>query len=180
MGNWCILRMSGARTLPVMRSLIAAGIEAWTPVETVKVRRSRGKTGREEREGAMLPTFVFAAAEHLPALAAAIRDPRSPHPAFSIFRHLGRVPLVSDRGIEALRMAERRAVPKHKQHAFRSGDSVRMPDGPFGGMSGTVTKGDGRRTFVQLGGWFGEVEIETFQLLSNVAGNDQPCVGAAA
>ena len=111
MTRWCILRTGGGRTLPLMRSLRAAGFDVWTPARTLR-RNIRAKTlsgtRQIETEVPILPTFVFAREQDLVALAdTAAREP-SPHPAFSLFRHAGRVPLVSDGSVAGLRAEEAR------------------------------------------------------------------------
>ena len=107
--GWCILRTSGGRTLPLARSLQAAGIEAWTPSRTF-LRRVPGKTNmKKEATVAILPTFVFARAVHVGDLAAIAVDPASNHPAFSVFRFAGRVPMLGARDVGGLQAAQAEA-----------------------------------------------------------------------
>ncbi len=113
-GTWCILRTSGGRTVPLARSLAAAGFEVWTPVRTI--RRPAPGQGRRLVMGqrrklidvdlAILPGFVFARAEQLHDLMRAAGAERSPHPSFSVFHQEGRVPLVREDSIMGLRCAE--------------------------------------------------------------------------
>ncbi|WP_029623282.1 hypothetical protein [Sphingomonas elodea] len=113
-GTWCILRTSGGRTVPLARSLTAAGFEVWTPVRTI--RRPAPGQGRRLVMGqrrklidvdlAILPGFVFARADQLHDLVRAAGAELSPHPAFSVFHQAGRVPLVRDASITGLRAAE--------------------------------------------------------------------------
>jgi hypothetical protein len=113
--RWCILRTAGTRTLALARALSAVGIEAWTPKRTFKrpkpgkVRDAYGKRVTVEVDAPILPTFVFALEASLPRLQALSNDPASTLPAFSIFRHGGRFPLVSDRDVAGLRAAEEEA-----------------------------------------------------------------------
>lgn len=110
--RWCILRTTGARTIPLVRSLMAAGIEAWTPSKTIRremgQHRRRSEDARRIVEVAapIIPTIVFARAVHLHELAVVSSAAVSPHPGFSIFRYAGRVPLVGDRDIVGLKVEE--------------------------------------------------------------------------
>jgi len=116
-GRWCILRTSGAQTLPLADYLVRVGIEAWTPRRTFRRVLQAGKKGERKIDvpAPILPTFVFARAAHLVALAKLAADSTFPHPAFSIFRHLdrhgqGRHPLVADGSVQGLRDAEAAAA----------------------------------------------------------------------
>lgn len=113
MTRWCILRMSGGQTLPLARSLRSAGFDVWTPARTIR-RTVRAKTisgtRQLEIEVAILPTFVFASERDLGLLADAAAQSISPHPAFSIFRQRGLIPLVGDAEIAGLRGEEERAA----------------------------------------------------------------------
>lgn len=103
--RWCILRTGGAQTLRLVRTLNAAGFEAWSPVRTIGVPETK-RAPRSERDLPILPTFVFARAGQLSALAHAAVQAVSPHPGFSIFRHGGRIPLIGDAAIDGLRAEE--------------------------------------------------------------------------
>jgi hypothetical protein len=113
--RWCILRTSGPRTLTLASALNAIGIEAWTPKRTFKrpkpgkVRDANGKRITVEVDAAILPTFVFAQEVSLPRLQVLANDPASTLPGFSVFRHGGRFPLVSDADVSGLRLAEEEA-----------------------------------------------------------------------
>ena len=140
MTRWCILRTSGGQTLPLARSLRAAGFDVWTPAREIRkvVRRGTRAEKRLEIDIAILPTFVFARETDLSALADAATQPTSadpaaavtreddwvprigdceralasisPYPQFSIFRHGGRIPLISDREVAGLQEEEREAA----------------------------------------------------------------------
>ncbi len=151
---WCILRTTGARTLPLARSLAESGIETWTPTQTMSRRRSRSNA-RIERDVPIAPTFVFARARHLPELATIHALPISRHPGFSIFRYAGRVPLIPDTAIGGLRAAEDRAKAgirkaKATRGTFAVGQEVRIPNGPFAGMTGVIEE-DGKYALVLFG-----------------------------
>lgn len=104
-GDWCILRTSGFRTLPLAKSLAAAGFEVWTPKE-VHTRRQGPARQRAEFDAPILPTFVFARADRVRDLVEVQASPTSPHPGFSIFRYYGRIPLLADGSIGNLRQVE--------------------------------------------------------------------------
>ncbi len=129
-GRWCILRMSGGKTLAVASSLIAAGFDVWTPAETLR-RKQRGPRGTFRQidvDVPILPTFVFAREYELDALAAITRLVNSPHPAFSIFTHCGRVPTVGDRSVAGLQEeeAEKAATMKAIRDAETHAEAERL------------------------------------------------------
>lgn len=168
--DWCILRTSGPRTLRLSQSLNAAGIEAWTPMQVVSVRRPRSKE-RIEREAPIMPTFVFARADRLGDLMRILRLPVSAHPGFSIFRHAGRIPVIADRDIDSLRAAEdrsKRIVLKKQRHVFSVGERVHVPEGSFTGLTGVVQGGDGKFALICFGGSL-QVKIATFLLRTDPA-----------
>lgn len=110
-GRWCILRTSGPSTLKLAESLIAVGVDAWTPAVTAGRLVRRGATMvKAERTSPILPTFVFARSVDLPTLADIVADPWHRHPAFSLFRYQGRYPLVGEASIAGLRAAEQEAA----------------------------------------------------------------------
>jgi hypothetical protein len=163
--RWCILRTTGGRTIRLARSLDEAGIEAWTPIHTTTRRRPRSKVVVEQ-DAPIAPTFVFARACHLAELARMRLLPLSPHPAFSVFSHGGRVPLVSDSEIIGLRAAEdkaKRKVQQNKRRSFVIGQSVKMEDGSFAGMTGVIEEDHGRYALVSFGGTM-RVKIDSWLL----------------
>jgi len=115
---WCILSTTGGRTLPLARSLAAAGLEVWTPTRTIRRpapgQRRRLHMGQRRKmievDVAILPGFVFARAAHLDDLARAAIDPASRHPLFVVFQLAGRAPMVSDASVAGLREEEERAA----------------------------------------------------------------------
>ncbi|MDN4632774.1 hypothetical protein QCD71_14715 [Sphingomonas sp. PsM26] len=179
--DWCILRTSGGRTLNLARSLAEAGFDVWTPRETLSRRVPRKKT-IVDREVAILPTFVFARAVHIPELAAALALPVNPHPSFSIFRYLGDIPLLADREMKSLRDVEdvaRLRELKKTRNVVPVGATVTMNEGAFAGLSGVVTKSDGKFALVAFGGSF-EVNIASFLIRTDGVQQDSPGSGAAA
>lgn len=200
--GWCILRTRHAKTIDLAASLNGCGIEAWTPVAVTSHYRDRvgsrrlAKPERYERTSPIMPSLVFANASELSRLARISADERSPHPAFSFFRHAGRIPIISVRSIDGLRAEEAAAharitmtrdeearevkrlerialmkTERAKRKALRSetrelpqGQRVQVADAPaFAGMTGVVSKGDGRTYFVSFGGAL-ELEIEAWRL----------------
>ncbi|MBB4154163.1 hypothetical protein GGQ80_002073 [Sphingomonas jinjuensis] len=115
--RWCILRMSGPRTLAVADSLAAVGVEAWTPRRTEKrphpSRKAIGPDGRRatvEIDAPILPTYVFIRAVHRDEVLAIAADPASPHPQFSFLRRADNsIPEVRGADVAGLQEEERRA-----------------------------------------------------------------------
>lgn len=177
--RWCILRTSGGRTLPLVRSLTDIGMEAFTPTETRKHKLRGGKTGTVEKSVPMMPTFVFVRERHLAGLFDILRLPVSPHPSFSFFRHLGEVQCTPDREVERLRDAEQRSKPRAARPTLPVGATVKPKEGPYVGMSGVVQSSKNGNCLVFFGGWM-TVEIETLILLSTDVEEAQPPIGKAA
>lgn len=173
--RWCILRTNGKCTVRTAALLRAVGIPAWTPSRVMEHRKPRSRA-TVRRRTPIMPTFVFADAAAMDRLAAMEMEPGR---RLSIFRHNGRVPLISDRALEALRATERKVMPRHKQRTWREGQSVRVPEGAFAGLSGTVEQSDGKFTLVCFGGLM-RVKIETFLLIETVKDEGKPSHGAAA
>lgn len=179
--GWCILRCSAARTLLVAASLAGAGIEVWTPSEIQQRRRGRNRD-RVECEIAIMPTFVFARAAQLGGLFAILASPLNPHPAFSIFRFHGRIPLVAERDVAALRRVEEKARTRRlrsERKVIPVGANIRMSEGGFAGMSGIVEESDGKFALVAFGGSF-RVKIATFLLGTDEVQELQAREGVAA
>ncbi len=117
MTRWVILRTSGGQTLPLMRSLLEAKFDVWSPARPIR-RTLKAKTPTGTRlidtEVPILPTFVFANEADLPKLGDIVDDLASGrgslHPAFSIFRYGGRIPIVGDAEVRGLREEEERTV----------------------------------------------------------------------
>lgn len=115
---WCILSTSGGKTLPLVRSLTAAGIEAWAPIRTIRrpapgQRRTLALGLRRrmiEVDLPILPGFVFVCAEYIDDIARITINPVNGHPSFSLFQLAGQYPLVGDASIAGLREAESEAA----------------------------------------------------------------------
>lgn len=152
--DWCILRTGPARTLKLKASLQAAGLDAWTPTGVVYRRVIRGKKGTTPHDAPIAPGFVFVRAEQLPTIFHVLTNPLSPHPAFSLFRHLGSPAYVADRELAFLRALEererKRARRGTKVAPFEVGESVPM-SGAWTGLSAVVEASDARFTMLKIG-----------------------------
>ena len=153
--DWCILRTGASRTLPLVASLEAAGFDVWSPVQTLTRRRGRTRE-RVEYAAPIMPTFVFARARHRDDLLRLAALPFSDHPGFSIFRHLGRIPLISDAEVAGARRIEDRgkqAAKMGQRQAFIVGQRVRVTEGAAAGLFGEVVQGgDGKFVLVSFAG----------------------------
>lgn len=177
MSDWCILRTKARNTLSLAASLAEAGLTAWTPAQILSSRAPRSKE-RIETTVPLMPTYVFATSDHLAELAELAEARSKPHVDFSVFRYLGRVPVLADASLNALRVAEARERPRKQQKTFKQGEIVRIEEGGFAGMSGVVEEGDGRYTLVMFGRI--GVKIATFLLFPDEAHNQEPYQGNAA
>jgi hypothetical protein len=193
-GRWCILRTSPGRTLGLAAALASAGFDAWTPRQTQTRCRPRSKI-KFRVEVPIAPTIVFARAEHVRDLAAAEAALINPFPAFTIFRHLGRIPLVTDIEVEGLRHEERakreeweREVERERLKAERAkrkrlvlGQRVRFTaDSAAAGVTGVVEKGGDKFVMVMPDGGTRAMKIATWLLSPDDVEQTQPTLGAAA
>lgn len=180
MSDWCILRTSGRHTLVLAQTLRDDGFEVWTPETVLSCRLPRRKS-RVDRTAAMLPTFVFAGSRHIPDLLTLSDAPKKRAPNFSVFRYLGRVPVVADRDLEAIRDVEKlermRAKRKAPRRTFDPGTTVRVEEGAFSGMSGIVEDGGGKHVLVCFHGI--SVKIASFLLVKDEANTAHPAAEAA-
>lgn len=188
---WALLRTSGARTLKLADSLADHGFEAWTPRATSLYRLPRRRE-YVDRNAAILPTFVFIRASHLPDISRVLAMPLNPHPPFSVFRYFGRTPLVSDANISTLRTAEANAMTAYaRQKAavdaarskteeqerlrqlrasaprFSVGERVQLQHGAFTGLVATIQSDgrEGRDLVINFGAnW--TMKVEAWQLES--------------
>lgn len=172
--RWCILRMAGTATIPVVAALSDAGFDVWTPTVTEECRAGKSRD-RRERTAPLTPGIVFAKDNRLHDLAVLARTPSLTFrrwnaetkrmemkgcPQFALFRHQGRFPRIADRHLDPLRRAEQRAQPKDSAPQFAAGDEVRMPSSAFGGLSCVVDEVQGRYAAVRLNGAMGEILIK--------------------
>lgn len=190
MSDWIILRTAPSRTLLLAEALSKDRYEVWTPVDTVSRERPRSKAVRKVTVP-ILPGFVFALYEQLPALLALSRSPGMIHqvwdadlrrmvsrgcPHFSAMVQDGRCPTVSEAGLAPLRAIERqlseradreREAARRKGPApkFAAGEIVRIPDGPYEGLDLQVVEANAGKT-VKLTHpeWMWIVEISAFAI----------------
>lgn len=165
--RWAILRTSGARTLPLVRSLNGDGIAAWSPKQVIERRRGLSRA-RFSIDVPILPTFVFVGAGHCDDLRRILREPVNPHPGFRIFTYRDAIPLVFESELAKLRSVEedaRTAIRKRERFHFEQGDNVRVEDGSFLGLAGVVESCDGRNAWVKFGGTM-RVKIGAWKLLT--------------
>lgn len=102
---WCILQMSGPRTLSVVRSLRSAGFEIWLPMGMTRRKRPRSNKYRDEPE-ALLKALAFAPYEDAPRLSAIAQSIEHDHPPFSLLMHRDVYGKVADADLEPLREYE--------------------------------------------------------------------------
>jgi hypothetical protein len=179
-GEWCILRTSGPKTLPLVNSLNAAGIEAWTP-RSIKVRK-RDKRDMGDIESPIVPTFVFARARNIARLFQIRAQPTNPHPSFSIFTDHDRgIPLVSELDMAGFRAAEAAANLNHRKVRHRvisPGEMVKPTEGPFAGLTGKVREVSGQFAVVLFDDF--EVKIASWLLPDDVISASKSQVDRAA
>lgn len=181
LGSWCILRMGSASTLSVLESLRQAGFEVWTPVER-KIGRMPRTRAQFDKSFALMPSYVFANVRHVEELARLAMIPNREHPRFTLFKHQGGFPLIADAELEALRsietkrqgLFERLKRKGTKGPAFAVGQSVRVPDGGFAGLSGMVEGSSGEYTLVSFAGFHKPIKIASLLLLPDAVTNEQP------
>lgn len=180
MNQWIILRCSGQKTLRLAHTLGEAGFEVWTPVEirTVKVPKANV---RREVSLPIMPSYVFASAKRLIDLLQLAGRPAHAyaHADFSVMRHGGMIPAISDDSLQALRRTEAKRSSKRK--AVRIFDreaavTVKSEGGSFAGMHGTVKKSDAGYSLILFGKNF-EAKIPTFLLDESGVRNEPPCNG---
>ncbi len=182
---WCILRTSGAQTLNLAASLLAIGLEVWTPRQMQTRRRPRSKV-TQERELAIAPSFVFARARHLPVLAVISKAQVSGHPKFSVFYHGGRIPLIADSEVDGFRDAEdkaRKVERRAKRRKLVMGQRVRLSEGAYAGLDGVVLDGEGKFSSVMLEGGFkmriASWLLEPYDVFSDLTLDDSTAARAA-
>jgi hypothetical protein len=125
--RWCIVQTAPQRTLAVARSLADAGHGAWTPTGAISKRRPRSDE-RQEVAVPIAPTFVFLPVPddkrgqemRIAEIAGLAKNPRSPHPQFSLFRLAGRIPIIGASSLSGLRVHEEIEQLKAKQRVERA------------------------------------------------------------
>lgn len=135
----------------------------------------------KQRSMPVTPTLVFVRAARLADLLDLARTPGQLYqvwdseerrmvargiPHFSVFRYNNGYPLIRDRDLDPLRVAEQKVMPKTKVKSFRPGEMVRYPAAGFEGLTGEVKGSKGRFAIVCFPGLAIEVKIEPRNLLS--------------
>jgi hypothetical protein len=185
LGSWCILRMASTDTLRLARSLTDAGLSVWTPVER-RVARLRLDRSRIHRETALMPSYAFGRVEHVDELLRLAMIPHREHPRFSVFRYNNGIPLIADDQLEALRGEEERTARVFDKFLRRGmkgprlapGSEVRLPDGPFAGITGIVEGTEGQFTLIDIIVFGRPAQIKVASILL-LAENPNECAQAA-
>lgn len=144
-------------TLRLANALSSAGLSVWTPVEKRFGRLPRSKA-RRDKDAPLMPRYVFGRVEHLAELVRLSVLPAPDYPRFSVFRYQGGIPLIADSELDALRAEESRSrdlFARLKRRGIKGpslspGSNVRLPDGPFAGISGIVQDQQGQFTMVDI------------------------------
>jgi hypothetical protein len=143
---------------------VEAGYRAWTPQEIRVIRLPRSKVKREITTS-LTPTIVFSDYERLPELIAMSRSPMCRLPDFHVFRHLDVYPRISDRSLDALRLAEQRGRPRALARVYKRDERVTYPGAGFEGLIGRVEEVRGRWTMVVFPGFIQPMKVPAHSLL---------------
>jgi len=173
--TWCILRTAAPRTVSLAATLNKRGYVAWTP--TLQRERKHVHRDAEMITMPMTPTFVFVDGRAARDMLAMAMRTEVGMPQFSVMRWCGRVPLIDDRELDALRSQERRARDaegKRGRTRFEVGARVHVIEGPATGLSGRIVESKGTHALVAFGGGF-QMRVASWLLLeTNVSGETQP------
>lgn len=150
--------------MPLLRSLTRAGIEAWTPVEQSTKRVPRANVKRIV-DRAVLPSYIFTKAEQMPDLLAIMNSPSKDHREFRLFKHNGGIPLIADSTLDALRMFARKSTAKAIAPSLNIGDTIKLTDGSFAGLSGEIESVGKAFATVRLPGFNTPIKVANFYLL---------------
>lgn len=176
LGAWFILRMNSADTVSTFDGLKRMGFNVWTPIEQ-RVCRTPRRRVQYDRRTALMPSYVFASADHLDELLQAAMSPSRELPRFTVFTHKGGIPMVADVELNALRYAEEKAdtlFAKMKRLGRKGpklgkGSEVHLTEGPFAGMSGIVEGQSGQFTLVSFDGFHKPIQIASLLLVDEQA-----------
>lgn len=176
--SWCVVRTQGGQTLTLAKSLQDAGFAAWTPTGTM-TRRARRSHPAQEIVTPLMPGLIFVAWDKLGELIALSRNAmpylhwdaaqgRHVTRGIAHFRILQigspgdamRYARVSDRELNGLRQAEAKAHVAVKRKTLRKGTPVRLAEGAYEGLRGTVES---------VKGGFAHVRFETWPVVVQVA-----------
>lgn len=178
--DWCIARTQASQTLGLAKGLAEAGYRAWTPSEVI-VRRARRSIPRKDVTVPLMPGIVFVDHARLAELIALARSNMAYQvwdreqgrmvarglPYFRLQRAGDRYARIRDAELAGVRMAESRGHVRVKRQTLKAGAQVRLLDGPFEGLSGTVDGVKGTYAQVRFAGWAQRVDI-ALHLLSEV------------
>lgn len=175
--SWCVVRTQSGQTLTLAKSLQEAGFAAWTPTETV-TRRARRSHPAQEIVLPLMPGLIFVAWDKLDELIALNRNAmpylqwdaalrRHVTRGIAHFRILQigspgdgmRYARVSDRELTGLRHAEARAQVAVKRRTLRKGAAVRLAEGAYEGLRGTVESVKGSYAHVRFEAWPMTVQV---------------------
>lgn len=164
--DWGIARTQAAHTLGLAKALEDAGFRAWTPTEVI-VRRARRAIPRKEMTVPLMPGLIFIGWDRLAEIIAMSRNAMSYQhwdaaqkrmvtKGFPFFRMLqvgGIYARVADRDLMGLRSAESHSLVQVKRRTMKCGAAVRLIEGSFEGMRGTVEGVKGTFATVRFAAW---------------------------
>lgn len=170
--DWCIARTQAGQTLGLAKGLMDAGFRAWTPSEVI-VRRARRSIPRKEMTVPLMPGIVFVGYDRLAEVIALGRSSMNylvwdsdlqrmvarglPH--FRILRVDERYPRIRDTELSGVRLAEAKGMVQARRKTLKAGAAVRLSEGPFEGLTGTVQSVKGTFAQVRFASWPIEVTI---------------------
>jgi hypothetical protein len=175
--SWCILRTAGRMTLKLAKTLSEDGFEAWTPIETRKIRVPRSNV-RRDVQAPIMPSYVFVRSDRLLDLLVMERMPVKPrrgsgwgepaHAEFTVMRFSGDIPLIADHDLGALRRLEQKReldrIRMSKAAPLPKGVSVKVREGShssWSGMIGRVVRSNAKDTVINFTSTRLDVTIRT-------------------
>lgn len=179
--SWCVVRTESRQTLVLAKALQDAGFAAWTPVQTV-TRRARRQHPAQDVVLPLMPGLVFADWDRLAELIAMPYLQWDPETRKHVQRGFGhfrilqlagdraamRYARVSDRDLAGLRQAEARAQVAVKRRTLRKGAAVRLSEGAYEGLRGTVEGVKGAFAEVRFGDWPVAVKVALHLVVEEV------------
>ncbi len=186
--SWCVVRTQAGQTLNLARALADAGYPAWTPTET-RIQRARRSHPAQEIVLPLMPGLIFVAWDRVADLLVLSRN-AMPYLHYDpvLRRHVSRgIPhfrilqigtagdamryaRVSDRELAGLRHAEARAGVAVKRRTLRRGAAVRLSEGAFEGLRGTVESVKGGYAHVLINGWTMMVQVALHLVVEETRG----------
>lgn len=188
--SWCVVRTQSGQTLTLTKSLEEAGFAAWTPTAT-KMRRARRSHPAQEIVIPLMPGLIFVAWDKLGELITLSRSAMpylhwDPELRRHVTRGIGHFRLlqigaqgeamryarVSDRELAGLRHAEARAQVAVKRKTLRKGTPVRLAEGAYEGLRGTVELVKGGYAHVRFATWPMPVQVALHLVVEEVKANN--------